>query len=70
MIKQYGSADAYRSHVLEQCKASTAKNSGGGTTTETPWGWIIGGIAVLAIGGGVGYYYYSKSKKSNTSGTI
>ena len=31
--------------------------------SKTPWGWIIGGIALAAVAVGGGYYYYSTQKK-------
>ncbi len=61
-IQQYGSLEALNQQVTLDCqkKMDTAENK---EESKTPWGWILGGVAVL-LAGGTAVWYFSSKKSS------
>jgi hypothetical protein len=61
-VKELGSAEAVKQTVKLACmkQLGMAKES---EESKTPWGWIIGGVAVLALGG-TAIWYFSSNKSS------
>lgn len=61
-IQQYGSLEALKQQVTLDCqkKMDTAENK---EESKTPWGWILGGVAVL-LAGGTAVWYFSSKKSS------